>query len=203
MLESMIDRPAPTRAEASDVATAVYEGADAVMLSAETASGGFPVEAVTMMNRIIERVQQDPDYWAQLDRSRPEPEATSSDAISASVRQAAHTLKAAAIATYTTSGSTTIRIARERPDAPILSITPSEEIARRMTLVWGVHSVRAPDANSMEEMVATASHQARIDGFAEEGDRLVISAGVPFGTPGATNLMRIARVGESVERLRR
>jgi len=203
MLESMIERPAPTRAEASDVATAVYEGADAVMLSAETASGAFPLEAVSMMNRIIERVQQDTDYWAQLDRTRPEPEATSADAISASVRQTAHTLRAAAIATYTTSGSTTIRIARERPEAPILSITPREDIARRLTLVWGVHSVRAPDANSMEEMVATAGHQARIDGFAEDGDRLVITAGVPFGTPGATNLMRIARVGEGSDHLRR
>lgn len=203
MLESMMERPAPTRAEASDVANAVYEGADAVMLSGETAAGAYPREAVAMMNRIIERVQEDPDYWTQLDTARPEPESTPADAISAAVRQSAGTIGAAAIATYTSSGSTTIRIARERPRAPILSIAPREDIARRLSLVWGVHSVRAPDANSLEEMVATASHQARIDGFAQDGDRLVISAGVPFGTPGATNLLRIARVGEPVARIRR
>ncbi|WP_115937209.1 pyruvate kinase [Aestuariispira insulae] len=194
MLDSMVDRPVPTRAEATDVANAVYEGADAVMLSAETAVGDYPIEAVKMMNRIIIRVQKDEEYWKSLAADRSEPEATTADAISAAVRQVAATISAAAIATYTTSGSTTFRMARERPYAPIIGLTPRIQTARRLALVWGVHSVRAPDAKSMEDMVDTAVHQARIDDFVETDDRIVITAGVPFGTPGKTNIMRIARI---------
>ena len=194
MLDSMVDRPVPTRAEATDVANAVYEGADAVMLSAETAVGDYPVEAVKMMNRIINRVQKDEDYWKRLAAGRYEPDATTADAISAAVRQVASTISSKAIVTYTTSGSTTFRMARERPEAPVIGLTPRIQTARRLALVWGVHSVRAPDAKSMEDMVDTAVHQARIDEFVETGDRIVITAGVPFGTPGKTNIMRIARI---------
>lgn len=194
MLDSMMERPVPTRAEASDVATAVYEGADAVMLSGETAAGDYPLEAVTMMNKIIERVQDDPAYWDGLDAQRLPPEDTTPDAISAAVRVAADTVTPAAIVTYTTSGSTAFRIARERPRYPIISLTPREATARRQAIVWGVHSSRTPDANSLDDMVEIAAHQARIDGFAQPGDRIVISAGVPFGTPGKTNMLRIARV---------
>ena len=194
MLDSMMERPVPTRAEASDVATAVYEGADAVMLSGETAAGAYPLEAVEMMNRIIERVQLEDLYWNGLDSQRQPPEDTTPDAISAAVRVASDTIQPAAIATYTTSGSTAFRMARERPRYPIISMTPREGTARRQTLVWGVHSCRTPDAYDFDDMVSTAVHQARIDGFAEPGDRLVITAGVPFGTPGKTNLLRIARV---------
>ncbi len=194
MLESMIKAPTPTRAEASDVATAVYDGADAVMLSAETASGDYPVEAVSIMNRIIERVEKDPLYWKIAEAERVEPEATSADAIGAAARQTAHTLSAKAIVTYTTSGSTSLRIARERPDVPILGLTPNLATSRRLPLIWGVHSVYTEDARNFPDMEDKAIAAVLGDGFAVDGDRIVITAGVPFGTPGATNIMRIARV---------
>lgn len=192
MLESMISSPTPTRAEASDVATAIYEGADAVMLSAETASGKYPVEALTMMNRIVTQVERDPNVRQIMDAEHPDPQATANDAITAAARQVAHTVSAAAIVTYTTSGSTTLRAARERPDVPILSLTPSIATARRLTLAWGVHGVVTADVTSVEEMVQRACASAIEDGFGKEGDPVVITAGMPFGTPGATNLLRIA-----------
>ena len=194
MLESMVSAPAPTRAEASDVATAVYDGADAVMLSAETASGSYPVEAVSMMDRIITRVEKDPRYRQILDAERAVPEATGSDAITAAARHVAHTIAAAAIATYSVSGSTTLRAARERPEVPILGLTPSMLIARRLAMVWGVHSVLAPDATDFFDMVDSACKLAVRDGFAKPGESIVITAGIPFGTPGATNTLRIAQV---------
>jgi pyruvate kinase len=194
MLESMIDAPTPTRAEASDVATAVYDGADAVMLSAETAMGKYPVDAVSMMNRIIERVEREPNYRRAIDSDELEPEATAADAISAAARQVAHTLSATAIVTFTTSGSTTLRAARERPEVPIIGLTPNVKTARRLSVVWGVHSVHSSDARDFQDMVTKASHFAVADGFAEENDRIIITAGVPFGTPGATNVLRVTRV---------
>jgi len=194
MLESMINAPTPTRAEVSDVATAVYDGTDAVMLSAESASGSYPVEAVTMMDRILKSVETDPLYRRLMDASRHEPEATTADAISAAARQCAHTLSAAAIVTYTNTGSTTLRAARERPDVRILCLTPNLDTARRMTLTWGVHPVRTEDAHSFGDMVQRAVRVARQQGMAKEGERLVVTAGVPFGTPGATNILRIAYV---------
>ena len=194
MLESMVHSPTPTRAEASDVATAVYDGADAVMLSAESASGDYPVEAVTMMDRILKSVEGDPLYRKLMDASRREPEATTADAISAAARQCAHTLSAAAIVTYTNTGSTTLRAARERPDVGILCLTPNMDTARRMTLTWGVHPVHAVDAHNFGDMVQRAVRIARQQKLAETGQRLVITAGVPFGTPGATNILRIAYV---------
>ena len=199
MLDSMVDSPTPTRAEASDVATAVYDGADAVMLSAETATGKFPIESVEMMNRIIERVELDPNYRQITDAGRRDPEATASDAISAAARQVAHTISAVAIITYTTTGSTTLRAARERPEVPIISLTPRRTSARRLVIAWGVHSIETPDADSLEEMVRRASHHATQDGFAKPGDQIVITAGVPFGTPGATNILRIARIENLAE----
>jgi pyruvate kinase len=194
MLESMILAPTPTRAEVSDVATAVYDGTDAVMLSAESASGNYPVEAVTMMDRILKSVEGDPLYRRLMDASRHEPEATTADAISAAARQCAHTLSAAAIVTYTNTGSTTLRAARERPDVRILCLTPNIDTARRMTLTWGVHPVRTEDAHNFGDMVQRAVRVARQEMIAKEGERLVVTAGVPFGTPGATNILRIAYV---------
>jgi len=194
MLESMIKSPTPTRAEASDVANAVYEGADAVMLSAETAAGDFPVEAVDMMNRIITRVNADPLFQAGLDTDHPDLQETSSDAITAAARQVATTIKAAAIVTYTTSGSTTLRAARERPPVPILCLTANSQTARRLAMVWGVHPVVTKDVSTFSDMVHKASRIAHAHGFAQEGARIVITAGVPFGTPGATNILRIAWV---------
>jgi len=197
MLESMVTAPAPTRAEASDVATAIYDGADAVMLSAETASGAYPIQAVEMMDRIISSVEGDPQYVLLMEASHRPPEATSADAISAAARQVAHTLKAEAIATFTSSGSTTLRAARERPLVPIICLTPNLQVARRLTLAWGVHAVVDSGITSFTEAVQRASHVAIRDGFAQQGERLVVTAGVPFGRPGTTNSLRIAFVEES------
>jgi len=194
MLESMIKSPTPTRAEASDVATAVYEGADAVMLSAETAAGDYPLEAVTMMDRIVCRVQADPLFTTVLDAENPALQETASDAITAAAKQVAATIKASAIVTYTTSGSTTLRAARERPNVPILCLTANQGTARRLTMVWGVHTVQTKDVSSFSDMVQKACRIALTQGFAQEGGRVVITAGVPFGTPGATNILRIAWV---------
>ncbi|WP_247872330.1 pyruvate kinase [Azospirillum sp. TSO35-2] len=194
MLESMVSAPAPTRAEASDVATAVYDGADAVMLSAETASGDYPVEAVSIMDRIARRVEHDPLYRTIMDAQHPDPQQTAADAITAAARQVAHTIQAAAIVTYTTSGSTTLRAARERPEVPILCLTSALETARRMQMVFGVHAVHTDDVANFSEMVQKATRAAHADGLAAEGQRLVITAGVPFGTPGNTNILRIAWV---------
>jgi len=196
MLESMISAPAPTRAEASDVATAIYDGADAVMLSAETAAGDYPVEAVSIMGRIIARTERDEAYRAIMDTTHPDPESTAPDAITAAARQVAETIGAAAIVTYTTSGSTTLRAARERPDVPILCLTESEATARRLVLVWGIHGVITQDVRNFSDMVDKACRIARDEKLAQKGERLVVTAGVPFGTPGATNILRIAWVGD-------
>ena len=190
MLESMIESPTPTRAEASDVATAVYDGADALMLSAETAVGEYSAEAVAMMDRIMKAVEHDPLY----DSLSTAPEATSADAISAAARQVTETIDAAAIVAYSVTGSTTLRASRVRPEVPILGLTPRIESARRLALAWGVHSVHTEDARDFIDMVNKASAVARAEGFARSGDRLVITAGVPFGTPGSTNTLRIAWV---------
>jgi pyruvate kinase len=190
MLESMITAPTPTRAEASDVATAVYDSADALMLSGETAVGEYASEAVAMMDRIMVAVEQDPLYEPTIAL----PEATSADAISAAARQVVETLQASAIVAYSVSGSTTLRAARERPEVPILGLTPKVESARRLALVWGVHSVHTEDAHDFIDMVRHAVDLAKDEGFAVPGERIVITAGVPFGTPGSTNTLRIARV---------
>src|ERR1700719_476269 len=194
ILESMITAPTPTRAEASDVATAVYEGADAVMLSAETAVGQYPIEAVTMMDRIARRVQEDPLYFATLDSGRMQPEHTDRDAISAAACQVADTIGAAAIVSFTSSGATALRAARERPAAPILALTPNLATARRLPLLWGAHCVHLADIKNFNDMVLKAVRMAHREEIAGPGQRVVITAGVPFGTPGSTNVLRIAWV---------
>ncbi|HUN52311.1 MAG TPA: pyruvate kinase [Candidatus Sulfotelmatobacter sp.] len=196
MLESMVHAASPTRAEVSDVATAVYDGADAIMLSAESASGEYPLEAVKTMNRIAERVEHEPLYRGIMDAEHANPEPTAADAMTAAARQVAETIGAAAIVTYTTSGSTALRAARERPRVPILCLTPSRDTARRLTLAWGIHGVPEIDATNFGDMVDKACRMALAEGFADVGQRLVITAGVPFGTPGATNILRLAWVGK-------
>ena len=195
MLESMVHASSPTRAEVSDVATAVYDGADAIMLSAESASGDYPIESVRTMNRIAEQVEHEPLYRGIMDAEHANPEATAADAISAAARQVAETIGAAAIVTYTTSGSTALRASRERPRVPILCLTPSRDTARRLTIAWGVHCVPEMDATNFADMVDKACRTALAEGFADAGQRVVITAGVPFGTPGATNILRLAWVG--------
>jgi pyruvate kinase len=194
MLESMITTPAPTRAEASDVATAVYDGADALMLSAETAAGEYPVDAVTLMDRIIAKVERDPLYRSYLDAYHAEAEHTAPDAITLAAREVASTMRAAAIVTYTTTGSTALRAARERPDRPILGLITQPATARRLALVWGMRCMICEDARDVDEMTERACELARESGVAAPGASIVITAGVPFGTPGSTNLLRIAWV---------
>jgi pyruvate kinase len=196
MLESMISSPTPTRAETSDVATAVYDGADAVMLSAETASGSYSVEAVNVMDRIISRVETDQFYRTQISSYHPELQRTPADAISSAARQVTETIGAVAIVTYTTSGSTTLRAVRERPQVPIIGLTSKVEIARRLVLSYGVYPIVCEDARTMRDMVERGCRLAREHGMAVNGERLVITAGIPFGTPGSTNVLRIAVVGE-------
>jgi pyruvate kinase len=196
MLESMISAPVPTRAEVSDVATAVFEGADAVMLSAESAAGQYPLESVRVMNRIAEEVEQDPIYRSIINAQRASPEETGADAIAAATRDVAETLDLKAIVAWTSSGSTAFRIARERPKSPILALTPNPITARRLALVWGVHAVVTKDAHDIDDMALRGCKFANRERFASEGDRVIIVAGVPFGTPGATNMLRIAFTGK-------
>ena len=197
MLESMVESPVPTRAEASDVATAIYDGAVAVMLSAESASGRFPVEAVEMMSRVITQVEADPLYRQLIDASHTSAEAgevDTAEAICCAMRRAVSLLRAAVIVCYTSSGHTSLRAARERPEAPILSLTPRLAVARRLALVWGVHSVHTADVADVAEMTDIACRAALREQFATTGQTIVAIAGMPFGEPGTTNLLRIATV---------
>src|SRR6202043_2751068 len=195
MLESMTSAPMPTRAEVSDVATAVFEGADAVMLSAESAAGQYPREAVATMNRIAEAVESEKIYPSVIEAQRAAPEATGADAIAEATRDVAETLDLKVICAWTSSGSTGLRIARQRPRSSILALTPIVATARRLALVWGVHAVVTDDARDERDMTDRACRHAFIEGFAQTGERVIVVAGVPFGTPGATNNMRIALIG--------
>jgi pyruvate kinase len=200
MLESMITSPVPTRAEVSDVATAIFEGADAVMLSAESAAGKYPAEAVATMNRIAEEVEKDRLHQTIIQAQRAEPEATGADAIAAAARQIAETLDLSAIVCWTFSGSTAPRVARERPLSPVVAISPNVATARKLSAVWGVHCIVAEDARDQDDMVERACRLAFRDGFARAGQRIIVVAGVPLGTPGATNMLRIAFVGAEAAR---
>ncbi|GAA5095755.1 pyruvate kinase [Bartonella acomydis] len=196
MLESMITAPVPTRAEVSDVATAVYAGSDAVMLSAESAMGLYPEEAVLMMDRIARFIEQDHTYAAQVGAVHPAPQSTGTDAISLAARQIAETLACAAIVAYTASGTSGLRASRERPNRPIIALSPIVQTARRLALVWGLHCVVTDDARDLEDMVDRAAAIAFREGFCQAGDKFLVTAGVPLGTPGATNLLRIATVSQ-------
>jgi pyruvate kinase len=201
MLESMITSPTPTRAEVSDVANAVYDGADAIMLSAESASGQWPCEAVSIMDRIATKVEDDPSYGARVHFTETLPDPTTADAMAQSAKTMVETVSAAAIVCFTTSGSTARRVARERPSVPLLVLTPSIKTARRLGLQWGAHAVHTRDVSNFEEMVAKAKRMALRHGVAKGGDRVVLIAGVPFGTPGSTNVIHIVRlIGDEVSR---
>jgi pyruvate kinase len=195
MLESMISSPVPTRAEVSDVATAIFEGADAVMLSAESAAGQFPVEAVSTMNRIAEEIESEQLFRSIIDAQRSVPEPTGADAIADAARHIADTLDLAGVVCWTSSGSTALRMARERPRPPIVALSPNISTGRRLSVVWGVHSVVTEDAHDQDDMVDRACRIAFKEGFAKPGQRVIVVAGVPLGTPGATNMLRIAYVG--------
>jgi pyruvate kinase len=194
MLESMIQTPSPTRAEASDVATAIYDSADAVMLSAESASGQYPVEAVTIMDRIISHTEDHKLYRSLIDALQPPPEDTVPHAVAAAAADVADQIGAAAIVAFTASGTTALRIARKRPKVPIVSLSPDASIARRLVLLWGTHSTVARDVESYDEMIERARSQVLSEGAAQQGDDIVIIAGIPFGRPGTTNNLRVVRL---------
>jgi pyruvate kinase len=194
MLESMIEAPTPTRAEVSDVANAVYDGADAVMLSAESAAGAWPEESVAMMDRIAVQVENDEGYKERVRFLDTPPDATTSDALAHACMTIADTVPISAITVFTASGSTARRVARERPATPVMVLTPSIRTARRMALLWGAHSVATKDIGSFEEMIGKGKRMALRHGFGEAGSKLIVLAGVPFGTPGATNLLHVVTV---------
>ena len=196
MLESMIQSPVPTRAESSDVATAVYDGADAVMLSAETAVGQYPLEAVTAMDRIIREVEQDPQYRRMLNAAHPDAGDTVADAITASLHHVSQVLPICATFTYTESGFSSFRAARERPEAPVIGCTPNRATARMLALVWGVHPVLSNKLENVDEMVDNAIEITLAEGFGEIGDLIAITAGMPFGRKGTTNMLRLTRLKE-------
>jgi pyruvate kinase len=194
MLESMIESPSPTRAEVSDVANAVYDGADAVMLSAESAAGAWPEESVAMMDRIAVQVENDEGYKERVRFLDTPPDATTSDALAHACMTIADTVPISAITVFTSSGSTARRVARERPATPVLVLTPSIRTARRVALLWGAHAVATKDIGSFEEMIGKGKRMALRHGFSEAGAKLIVLAGVPFGTPGATNLLHVVTV---------
>ncbi len=200
MLESMIESPAPTRAEVSDVANAVYDGADAVMLSAETAAGAWPEEAVTIMDRIAAEVERDSGYKGRVHFLETQPDPTTADALAHACMTISENMPVSAIVVFTGSGSTARRVARERPGVPVLVLTPSTRIARRLGLLWGAHAVTTRNIGSFEEMVAKGKRMALRQGVGMAGSRLVMLAGVPFGTPGSTNLLHVVTLtGDELE----
>lgn len=194
MLESMIVAPTPTRAEVSDVANAVYDGADAVMLSAETAAGAWPVEAVTIMDRIAQNVESDPGYRARIQFTETKADPTTADAMAEASGNITQIVGADAIICFTASGSTARRVSRERPGVPMLVLTPKLDAARRMGLLWGAHAVQTRDIGSFEEMIAKGRRMALRHGFGSAGSKLIMLAGVPFGTPGSTNVLHVANL---------
>jgi pyruvate kinase len=201
MLESMITSPTPTRAEVNDVATAIYDGADAVMLSAESAAGQYPCEAVQMMDRIANSVERDPTYPARVHFTQTRLEPTTADALAGSARQIASTVSATVMVCYTSSGATARRIARERPSVPLLAMSASMHTSRRMGLLWGVHAVHTRDVASFEEMVGKGKRMALRHQLATGGDRIVLMAGIPFATAGSTNVLHVVRlIGDELER---
>lgn len=203
MLESMTSAPAPTRAEASDVANAVYEGADALMLSAETASGDYPLESVAMMNRIMERVESDPLWPGLMDAEHAGMDEHDVDALVAAARKAAEASSTACMVVFTTLGGTARRMARERPLQPILALTPNPDTARRLALVWGLEPRLGRQPESLEQVTEDAVQAAMEYGLAEPGQRVLILAGTPFGAPGAANLLRLAHAPARAKRKRK
>ncbi len=196
MLESMIDSPMPTRAEVSDVATAIYEGTDAIMLSAESAAGSFPVEAVTTMDNVAKEVESDPTYRDVIEASRAPTRRTVADGIVAAAREIAEASHIKVICCFTQSGTTALLTARERPRVPIIAMTSLRGTARRLALSWGVNCVMTSELDRFKQAVINAARAARSQGFATEDDQIVVMAGVPFNVPGTTNILRVAPCAE-------
>ncbi|MEM9780385.1 MAG: pyruvate kinase, partial [Pseudomonadota bacterium] len=196
MMESMISSPVPTRAEVSDVAQAIYEGADAVMLSAESAAGDYPIEAVTTMSNVAISVEHDDTYRQVIDASRTPSKQSVGEAITAAAREVAETTEVKAICCFTHSGTTASLMSREKPRVPIIALTPKPRTARRLTLTWGLHCVVTPEVERFKMAVVNAARAAKAGGFGEDSDFIVVTAGVPFNTPGSTNILRVAPLDE-------
>lgn len=196
MLESMIDSPMPTRAEVSDVANAIYDGTDAVMLSAESAAGSFPIEAVTTMHNVALEVEADPTYLELMSATRTFDRSTIADGIVSAAREIAEATDIKAICCFTQSGTTAALVARERPNTPIIAMTSVKETARRMSLSWGTQCVITAELGRFREAVVSAARAARRDGYADASDQIVVTAGVPFNVPGSTNILRVASCDE-------
>ncbi len=194
MLDSMVASPSPTRAEASDVANAIFDGTDAVMLSNETAVGEYPVEAVQMMDRIAREVESSPDYQEKLMQKPIHEEPETSDAVAHSACHVSDILKARAVACFTSTGSTVWRIARYRPRAVVVALTPKPLTARQISLGWGILAIPTPDPTGLDQLAGEAVARLRAAGIVAAGDRIVITAGVPLGKPGTTNLLRVEDV---------
>jgi pyruvate kinase len=196
MLESMINAPVPTRAEVSDVANAIYDGADAIMLSAESAAGHYPIEAVQTMNAVAEETERDPHFRRRMEDLRPKARTRTADAMVAAAREVSETTEVAAICCFTHGGTTALLMSRERPGVPILALTPLRRTARRLSLVWGLHCLMSHEVERFKLAVVSAARAAKAAGFADEGDRIVVLAGIPFNMPGTTNILRVAPVDE-------
>lgn len=194
MLESMVDAPRPTRAEVTDVANAIFDGADAVMLSEETAIGQYPVEAVSMMAQVAFEAEAALPYDEILINKGKDLQPQTDDAISYAACHTAHQLGAAAIIAFTSSGSTARRVARYRPEVPILAITPSQVTMRQLLLSWGVRSFRVAAASKIADLFAQGAKIAKESGLAKDGDLVVITGGVPVGISGSTNLLKVERI---------
>ena len=198
MLESMIEYPSPTRAEVSDVAQAIYEGADAVMLSAESASGKYPIQAVKMMDNVAKEIESDDSFRQIIETSRSEIGTDTSNAITVAAREVSERTVVKAICCFTHSGTTAILTSRERPKIPIIALTPELSIARRLALNWGLHCIVTEKVNRFKQAVIKAVRAAKNEGFASKQDKIIITAGVPFNIPGTTNILRVAPVDESL-----
>jgi pyruvate kinase len=197
MMESMITSPVPTRAEVSDAAQAIYEGADAIMLSAESAAGDYPVEAVTMMDSVAQSVEHNDPYREVITNGQIPSAPSIANAITAAAREVAETTDIKAICSFTHSGTTALLAARERPSVPILALTPFKGTARRLSLAWGLHCVVTEEVERFKLAVVSAARAAVSDGFADKDDHIVVTAGVPFNTPGTTNILRVAPCDEA------
>jgi pyruvate kinase len=198
MMESMISAPVPTRAEVSDVAQAIYEGADAIMLSAESAAGQFPIEAVKTMNKVAVEVEKEQIYRQVIESSRTPLRRGVSAAITVAAREVAETTNVKAICCFTHRGTTAVLTSRERPRVPIIALTPKMGTARRLTLNWGLHCVVTEELDRFKMAVVNAARAARLYGFATDKDKIIVTAGVPFNTPGTTNILMVAPVKEKL-----
>ncbi|WP_248253392.1 pyruvate kinase [Fictibacillus marinisediminis] len=196
MLDSMQRNPRPTRAEASDVANAIFDGTDAIMLSGETAAGTYPVEAVQTMHKIAKRAESALDYRNILSQRSKESKTTITDAISQSVSFTALNLEADAVITATERGMTARMISKYRPKAPLIAVTSHEDVMRKLSLVWGVHPVKGKKANTTDEMFQIAIDSSLESNLVEHGNLVVITAGVPVGKTGSTNLLKVHVIGD-------